>query len=89
MATMRRELVEEVLKKVNGGFYYDTENMILGISKDGPLYKFADPERGELVRDAYLFTYPDGEEPTPEEEQTLDCILKAWLEQGLLIPYQA
>ncbi len=88
MAAMRRELAEDILKKVNGGFYYDPENRLVGISKDGPLYKFADPDTGELIRNLYLTSYPNGEQPTAEEGQVLDKCMEDLIAQGILIPYQ-
>ena len=88
MATMRRELAEDVLKKVNGGFYYDTDNGLLGISKDGPLYKFADPDWGEAIRAVYLSVCADEGEPTAEDEQALDKALEDLIAKGLLVPYQ-
>ena len=89
MAAMRRELAEDILKKVNGGFYFDTDNGLLGISKDGPLYKFADPGWEEAMRIAYLDIYMKAGEHTAEDEQALDKALEGLIAQGLLVPYQS
>ena len=89
MTAMRRELAEDILKKVNGGFYYDTDNGLLGISKDGPLYKFADPDIGELFRELYLGVREAQGEHTAEDIQALDKVVGDFLAQGILVPYQS
>ena len=89
MTAMRRELAEDVLKKVNGGFYYDTDNRLLGISKDGPLYKYANPDEGELVRALYLAAIEAQGGPTAEDEQALDKTLEELIAKGILVPYQS
>lgn len=94
MAVARVEIQEKLLNEVNGGAYMDAEKQVIGVSKDGPLYKFTSEDyamkffgaiafKGLTRLMAALMGYPD----EPEEEINMQEVIDNLLKEGWIAPY--
>ncbi len=92
MMTKRVELREDVLTKVNGGFYYDPTRKVIGTSENSQLYKFVTDEDEQYMLN--LMAIADFLGPLLGLEQREELgdgeeVIELFLKENRIVPYAA
>ncbi len=93
MTAAKAVLQEDLLNKVNGGVYFDEANMLIGDSKDGPLYKFVSSEAMTASANIILaeamsdFLYPAIPDVLRSESGEKLAMIDVLLQKGYIVPY--